>query len=503
MRKIVSLLLVLSLAVLSGCAIRKDLTESEKRLEADMKERMDYKKGLEPFAELDVPYIAAYTTSMANGHSYMKGRNITIRENGAYLADLGDKVATATGVIVRYSPDLAKRRDVVNTTMDVKYSGPLNALLDKIAAYYNISWEYDRESNTVVFYYLKSETFTIPAYLTDIDIRSEISNESDSSDDASVKEIGGATGENTQAVKARGRYSAWDEFLKNIAAMITKDGSVVVSKGSGTVTVTESPVILQRVREYIRTVSNKLARQVSINVRVYNYRTQDEFNLGANIHGLFNDGYTLLNFGEASVAGAGGFSAVVLPNTDPFHKNWAGTQGFIDAMKSKGRMELQTTASGITQNNMPLPVQALRRTSYLAASSTTMNGDNAETSLTPGQVVSGTAIMVTPHIQPDDVINLEYNMTYSVIDAMNRIEAGHSAIEAPDVSSRSIMQRFQIRSNSTIIIAGYASTSKGENGSGRILGFNFGTSDDKEYVIIIIEVNDATLPAYRDAENGV
>lgn len=495
-------LLIFAICV-AGCGFRKDITDFEKKVESNMQARENYKSGLKAFEEINAPYVAGYTKSMASGHEYLKGRKITIRENGAYLADLGDKVSSATGTIVRYSPDLAKRRDVVDTTMNVRYSGDLKQLLDKIAGYFNISWEFQKDSNTIVFYYMKTKTYTVPLHLSDLEVTSSISNSSDSEDSNSETgtTTGGTSSESEQTVTTTATTKSWNEILDNVKAMITDDGSVVVSRASGTITVTESPLILARIDQYINSLVNKMSRQVSINVRVYNYRTTDEWSLEAGIKGAFNDGYTSLAFGSTpSFVEAGtGFTATILEGTS---SRWKGTQGFFNALKEKGRVALQTTASGITQNNQPLPVQALRRTGYLASMTTTMNDNQTQTSLEPGQVVSGMSIMITPHIQPDDVINLEYNMNYSVLDSIEKVEASGAMIQTPTISSRSILQRFQVKTNSTIIIAGYANDLKGDDSGLNILGFNLGSHDDKEYVIIVIDVADATIPQYETGNNS-
>ena len=111
--------------------------------------------------------------------------------------------------------------------------------------------------------------------------------------------------------------------------------------------------------------------------------------------------------------------------------------------------------------------------------------------------------MITPHIQPDDVVNLEYNMSYSVLDSIDQVNSpdGSAMIQTPTISSRSILQRFQVKTNSTIIIAGYANDLKGDDSGLHILGFNLGSNDDKEYIIIVIDVTDATLPQYENGNN--
>ena len=496
---------MLLMMAVSGCAVRSDVTAMEEESKARMQQVTDRAKsgqagyGLKPFQVSHSSYIDSFSVSLENGHSMLRGKTVTFRESGVYLADIGDKLARTTGIKVRFAPDLAKRKDIVNTTMSIKHSGQLTELLDQVASFYNINWEYGAKDNTVLFFYQKTKVYSIAAFLGDLDINTEISNKSDSADNASATggaETGGSSGTNEHTVKTKGKYEAWSEFTTNIAKMISKDGAVVASKGAGTITVTDSPVVLARIDDYMKSMNNKMSRQVSINVTVYNFKSSDQFDLSANLNGVFNDGTTRILFGDTPtnmVSTVGSFMAGIVQGSD---SKWAGSNAIANAMKSKGRMSLETTASGITMNNQPLPVQALRRTSYLASSSTTMNGDNAETSLVPGQIVSGMSILITPHIQPDDSVNLEYNMSYSVVDEIKTIESGSSSIQTPDVSSRSIMQRFQVKTGSTVVIAGYVSNARGDKSALGILSGLIGTSDEKEYVIIMIDISDATLPSY-------
>lgn len=501
-KKIAAFLIIAAMA-LPGCAMRESITQVETKAKDLLQKREEAKSTLEPFSEVKAPYIDTFSASLSGGQGYLKGRKITLRENNAYLANIGDRIAQATGIIVRYSPDLSKRKDIINTSMNVRHSGSLTELLDKIAGYYNINWEYQKDTNTVVFYYLQTKTYSMPIHLADLKIDTEITNKTDSEDNVGSNMSGtggGATGETEQTIQTEAEYKAWDEFLDNIEAMITKDGSVVVSKGAGTVSVTESPLVLRRIDAYMAEMQKKLSRQLSFNIKVYNVTAGSSWNVGAGIQGLFNDGYTSLTFG------GGNFNAVVLPGVgrnlggvDPFHGNWKGSSLDVNAMMGVKRASLVDTMSGLTQNNQPMPLQALRRTGYLAKVSTTMNNDQSETSLEPGQVVTGTSLLITPHIQPDDTVNLEYQMTYSVLNEMNEFESNDSKIVAPDVSSRSFMQRFQCKVNSTVILAGYAQERNSEDNGAGILFFNFGTDadgDTREFIVIVIEVTDATLPSY-------
>lgn len=490
----------LALMITSGCATHKDINQFERDIKVKHAEMVRHGKdgqGLKPFSAVPGNYIETHRISLESGHSALPGKTLTFKESGVYLADIGDKISRATGIQVRFAPDLAKRKDIVNSTMNLRHSGELSELLNLVASFYNIHWEYVRGSNEILFFYQKTKSYTLTAFLADMNVQTSLTNKADTSGNAASSggsTTGGSSGTNEQTVQTRARTEPWTEIVQNISRMISRDGSVVAAKAAGTVTVTDSPVVLARIDEYMRTLNNKLSRQIAINISIWNYRMEDESKVSAGINGIFDDGITKVLFGNTPgqmVSTSGSFVAGVLTGAN---SRWTGSTGVLEAMKEKGRATLATTISGITMNNQPLPLLDLKRTSYLASASTTMNSENAETSLIPGQIVSGLSALVTPHIQPNDIIDLDYDMTYSVIDDIQTIEAGNSKIQVPEVSSRSMKQRFQVRTGSTVVISGYASEKNMDNSGFGILNGLFKTKKEREYIVIFIDVSEMSIP---------
>ena len=485
---------------LSGCASVSKVDERERDANTNIEKIQesargnDYlNRGLKPFAINDGIYIDAkhQTINTANDRLGLTEKKLTLVENG-YLSDFGDKITRSTGIPVRFAPDLSARKDIGTLAMSVRHKGSLAELLDSIASYYSIFWEVD-ESGSVVFFYLKTKTFTLATFATEATSSTKVSNQADSSSDKSSKgeTSGGASGSAAQSITLKHKYDGFDDCMKTVKEMLSKDGKVTFSRGSGTITVTDSPVVLNRVEEFIHETNAKLSRQVSLNVALYTYTLRDSGDIGFNLNAVFKNAQTSLAMaGVAPTFVGGSMTATILQSPNG---NWNGSSAVLSAMKERGRVGMITSGSGITMNNQPLPIQALRRTSYLASSSTTMSGDTAETTLEPGQIVSGLSILVTPHILPDNRILIEYSMSYSQLDSIAEVSSGNAMIQTPEVSSRNILQRVTVNPGSTIILAGLSQDFLSTSGSFGLFSAQAGNSDQKELLIVVIDVSDATL----------
>lgn len=493
----------LALALVSGCsAIRETNRQVATRADeatAYMENIRDVGQGRDPlgrglkaFTSREGLYIDGAPLRIDPARTLLSGKTITLAETG-YLADLGDKITRATGLTVRFAPDLSKRKDVANMTMSVKHKGSLTALLDSIASYYSVFWECQNDG--IVFYSTKTSTFTLVAFLTDVEASSNVSNKADTSgDEASTGDVtGGASGSTEQSVSAKGKYAGFEDCVAAVKAMLSNNGSVTFSRGMGTITVTDSPLVLAKIDSYVREINAKLSRQVALNVGLYSYSLRDGLDLGYNLSAAFKDSsISIIGAGVTpGIVGGNNFTATILQGAN---NNWIGSEAVLQALKEKGNVSMITTGSGLTMNNQPLPIQALKRTGYLAASSSSISNDITEVSLEPGQVVSGLSILVTPHMQPDDRVLIEYSMSYSTLDDLKEVKSGNSSIQTPEVSSRNLFQRVTVRPGSTIVLAGLSQDFLSNKKNYGLFSAGLGNSNEREFLIVVIDVADATLP---------
>lgn len=502
MKKIFSALLA-AVMLAGGCATNRELnsklddTASKMRsLQETARGNDPLNRGLKPFVSRSDVFVHADARRLDPGHEKLRRKTVKLTTSG-FLADIGDIVNRSTGIPVRYAADLGKLSHLKTQQMNLKFSGPLSELLDVVASYFSIFWEVT-EQGQILFFAQKTQTFTLAAFLTDSQIDTSISNESDSSDDESSEGTtsGGASGATTQTLKTMGRNSPFQEIVEAVRNMVGKDDGVAVNRSLGSITVTASPIVLEKVENYIKTVNARYTRQLALNVNIYNFLTDDSFDLGYNLDLIFkNSNVEILGSGAlGTVAGAGSFTATILEGAS---KNWAGSSGVLQALKTAGKVSTIKSISGLTMNNQPLPVQALQRTGYLASSSTTISGDVSEVTLEPGQVVTGLSVLVTPQILPDDRVLLEYSMSYSTLNKIDEVTSGNSMIQTPQTDSRTLFQRVTVRPGSTIVLAGLTQDVLGQDVNFGIFHTGYNKSDKKEYIVVVVDVSDATLTERR------
>ena len=126
------------------------------------------------------------------------------------------------------------------------------------------------EKNRITFYKMETRVFTIYA----LPVTSELS--------ANIAgTASGETGDTTSASMSSSiSLDLWSQIQDTITSMLPTGASMNVIPGNGTLTVTAPPATLQRVSEYIKNMNERLARQVSISVKVLNVEVEDSQNNG-------------------------------------------------------------------------------------------------------------------------------------------------------------------------------------------------------------------------------
>jgi len=257
--------------------------------------------------------------------------------------------------------------------------------------------------------------------------------------------------------------SVWKGVEESIKAMLTPAGKIVVAASLGTITVTDTPAVVNAVEKFIEQQNKALARQVVVNVRVLSVDLANTDSYGINWDAVYtslsnNFGMTL-NSGVAAIQGAGSLAASILSTagqtTNSGIKSWAGSKAIIEALATQGRVSTVTSASVTTLNNQPAPIQVGRQTSYVASSSTAISTGVSTTSLTAGIVNSGFSMSLLPHIIDGKRMLLQYAVDMSSLLSLNTVTSGTTIMQTPDVDTRNSLQRIMVNSGDTVVVAGF------------------------------------------------
>jgi len=334
----------------------------------------------------------------------------------------------------------------------VTYSGKLSGFLDLIAAKYNVSWEV--QSGSVRFFKTKSKTFRLAALPGNTSLKSSIGTNS-----AGGSSVEGATSASTASQEAGTEFtglSVWQGVEDSIRTMLSQDGRITVTPATGTVTVDDTPLVLERVSKFIDNQNEALSRQVVINVKVLSVDLTDSDEYGINWNAVYNNvnrslGFSLSNAVTPS-AGATNMTLKVLSGS-----MWDGTTAMIDALSKQGKVSQVTSASMVTINNQPAPIQVGKQTSYLASSQTTIgtNGAGNTTTLQPGKITTGFSMNMLPHILDSNKLMLQYSGDISSLIRIGSASSGDSSIQTPEVDTRNFMQRVIMNGGETLVVTGF------------------------------------------------
>lgn len=392
--------------------------------------------------------------------------------------------ATPTGTITSSSP------------FSANYSGSLTGFLNQVAAYYSVNWKSDESG--LRFFVMESKTFRIAALPGDTRLTSTVESASGgSASNSGLTTSTSGTAANSTGVAFTG-LSVWTSLESQVKQMLSANGKAVASPATGTITVTDTPAVLEQVSAFVEDQNKGLNRQVSVNVRVLSVQLNDNDNYGINwdavysnlASGALNPYSIALKTAFPVAAGAGN---LVLSAPVGSASRWAGSSAMISALSSQGRVSELTSSTLVTLNNQPAPVNVGRKISYLASSSSTQTPNvGSTTTLTPGIVQTGFSMTVIPHIMDGQDMLLQYSIDLSSLLQLSTISSGTSTIQTPDISTSNFIQRVRIKSGETLVVAGFDqdNLSAVSSGIGKAENAAFGTrtgTDKRTMLVVMIQ----------------
>ncbi|UOD29659.1 PilN family type IVB pilus formation outer membrane protein [Massilia violaceinigra] len=380
-------------------------------------------------------------------------------------------------------------------------NGTFQNFLDTVAARYGVYWKY--ANGTILFFHTDARSFQIHALPGDASFSANVSSGASSSGGVSSGSGGGSAGSNggvstinNQNTAVSSQLSVYSNLQKSIGAMLSAYGQVVASPATGSITVVDTPDAMERIAAFIDSENQAMARQVAINVTVLSVTLSDADEYGINWNLVYSN--LLHNYGiRNTLAGTPGsdpvaFSAGVLASSK---SKFAGSTLMIQALSQQGKVRRQTSATVVTLNNQPVPVQVAKQTSYLKSSETTTSPlAGSTTTLTPGMVTSGFNMSILPHLLGDGTVMLQFSTDISALRQIRRVNSGgadSTSIESPELDTRNFLQRVAMKSNETLIISGFEQTDddldrQGVGHPANILFGGLARKSNKEVIVILV-----------------
>lgn len=381
--------------------------------------------------------------------------------------------------------------------------GDLRGLLDAAATRFGVSWKL--ADGAILFYFTDTRTFPVSAIPGDASVNANVmsgaTSDSGSAGGMSASGSGQAGNQptvsstNTANTVVNSQLSVFNSLSASIKAMLSRYGSVVSSPATGSITVTDTPDVLDEVARFMEAQNRSLSKQVLINVTVLSVDLSDDDSYGINWNAVYQalgTSFSLANTFATTATNPVSFTAqVITPNSRA-----SGTQAMISALSQQGKVRRKTSASITTLNNQPVPVQVATQQGYLAAVSTTNTANvGSQTALTPGTVTTGFNMTLLPHVLDNGTVLLQFYTNISALLQLQTVTSGGQQIQTPEIDTRNFLQRVSMKSGQTLVLSGYEATNDNLNQSGVGTPRNYafgggyqGTRDRQEIVILITPV---------------
>lgn len=512
-------LTVMAGLVLPACSARVSPDEESVRAKAADFDRLTASRD---FRVKKSPYLGTRSLPLSDENAPVLMQQVTMKSRGSFsdIVEVLRRIAPVT-VTVAADPDDAGRAPAAKTPdsdgselaallgdadmpvsaspCSINYDGPLRGLLDQIAAQTGWGWDFDRAANTVTLARMMVRTFTINATPGALTSDSRITNSTKQTDTGSVSLSGqvgstvssrNADSQTAQTSTSRLSYDTWKEILENVRILLSPKGKATGSLSAGTITVHDRPENVRKVSRYIAEVNERYARQVALRVNVYSLETNRSSEAGIDVQALFRKA------SGADVNVVAGALSLAAGSTDTTSAaivkgDLKGSSGILKALGAWGKATQITSGGLVVRNNVPAPLQAIRKVGYLAGISSQTTDYGQTTTLTPGEVSTGFSMTILPHILDSRRVALSCSVTLSALESLREYTAGTARVQLPQTASRAFSQSATLQMGQTLVLAGYQQAGEGSSDSAGLFHFSRGGDASRTLLIITIEVENA------------
>jgi type IVB pilus formation R64 PilN family outer membrane protein len=331
-----------------------------------------------------------------------------------------------------------------------EYEGTVESILDRVTSMANLFWRW--ENGKVTVFRHETKHYQFDGSLIDTSVKSSLS---------SAEKSGGSSSSQSVDMESKS-LNAFSELEEILTSMISKDkGRFSFNQKSGTITVTDTPIVQQVVSEYIEEINGIFNTQIAIRAEVYEVVSDDNGNFGIDWE-LAYQGSKNLAADFASGMNPGSVPQMNLGIISPNSK-FSGSKAFISALNKVNEVSLVTSASVYTTNGESVPIQVADEVSYVERFSREVDENGKSTfSVEPNSFLTGFTMNLTPRITSDGKVSMHFVVNIKDLNELREISFGEDGnevvIESPNLTGKNFMQKVGVSSGETVMISGFERT---------------------------------------------
>lgn len=396
------------------------------------------------------------------------------------------------------------------TVNDFVFRGSLENALDLLASKANISWKWNGSAIDLFRYETRSYNVTLLAGKTTAN--SEVTLESDTAENennnnnnnsgglgvasatnnAGTSAAGTTSGSAKQGVSRSATLDSWGDVKNYLLSLMSPQGTIAVMESTGLVTVRDTPDVQRKITSAVKELNALIGKQIYINVDVYAITkdASDDYGLDWNIAWG-----SLRN--KVSYNAASGSAATNKINIGILTGPFAGSTVVAQALSKLGKTSVVNQFQITTLNGQPTPIGNNRKIPYISGIKVQQDANrNPIQSVTTGAVYQGISMSVIPKVQPNGKILLEYAMNLSDFQGFTNFSTGSGnnaqTLSLPTTTLKNILQRASLRSGQALVLSGFKQSVStiNKNGVGSPSNFLFGGGSDaqqqEQYLVITV-----------------
>lgn len=344
----------------------------------------------------------------------------------------------------------------------LKYNGTVAGLLDVISSKSGLFWRF--EKGQIVIMRNDTKTYTLDVLPGKTEYESTMV-----SDLGSGSEEGATTTETNYKTKMEIKpESAWTAIEKSIKTMLSAGGSVAISEQVGSITVTDTPEIQNRIAKYVKSVNAIAGKLMAIKADVFEITSDENGKFDTNILAAF-DWKGDLKVGLDGQKLSFGVGSNDRTTDNKFSSNSAAT---LDLLRTNKNVSLVTSSTLYAMNGQATPFQQMDEIGYLKEVEVVAGTEGAQPtrSLKPGKTSQGFSMMIMPRILSDGRVMMNFAIDSSRINSIDEYgDDTMGRIQLPNRSSNKYSQLVTVRSGVPLMIAGLERTENSAN-----IGSKFG-----------------------------
>ena len=275
----------------------------------------------------------------------------------------------------------------------------------------------------------------------------------------------------SSSVSSTDRVDLWDELEKTLKTFLSKDGTIIISRTSGLIGVTDFPVNIRRVAQYLELVQGSAQRQVMIEAQILEVTLSRDFNAGIN-WSLVADNLKIPPYGRVTGTLPGGalIAQTLTSATSQFQIGLATRvggqllQAVLSALSQQGKVTILSSPKISTLNNQKAVMKVATDDVFFTVrrEREVTTGVVIETTI-PQTVTEGIVLDVTPQISEDDTVIM--NIRPSISERVGQATSpGGSTV--PIVSVRAADTVVRVKDGQTVVIGGLMQNRSTRNASG-------------------------------------